>query len=64
MNNEYDYVDLEALVARARMERSVAIGNAIASVVGRISNALRRVVEAIGEGRRSANQPVSAASGH
>ena len=61
--NEYDYVDLETLVAKARMERSIAIGNSIASFVGLLSNACRGVFGALGDSHRSGDRPAQAASG-
>ena len=43
----FDYDDLEAIIERARMERSVAVGNAIAGGLSMVFLGLGRGVEAI-----------------
>jgi hypothetical protein len=47
MNDHLGYSDYEALIHRARMERSVAVGNAIASVIAAIVSGLRRGIDAL-----------------
>ena len=48
MNNHVEqYRDFEALVREARMQRSVAIANGIAAVVGALSVGVSRVIGAI-----------------
>ena len=60
-------VDYETIVRESRMQRSVAIANAIASVVGAASNIVARAFAALAgrSGNRassSANHPVDAAA--
>ncbi|MBK7470913.1 MAG: hypothetical protein IPO58_24980 [Betaproteobacteria bacterium] len=43
----FEYDDLEAIIARARMERSVALGNAIAGGLSMVFLGIGRGVEAI-----------------
>ena len=45
-----DYKDFEAIVREARMQRSVALGNAIASVIAAIQSGLTRAARAIKSG--------------
>ena len=47
MTTKITRVDFDALVREARIERSLAIGNAIASVVAAASNGIGRAVRAI-----------------
>ena len=47
MTTNVNRVDFDALVREARIERSLAIGNAIASVVAAASNGIGRAVRAI-----------------
>lgn len=47
MNDQRDYVDYETLVRRARMERSVAIGAAIANGVAALSALISRANAAL-----------------
>ncbi len=49
--NEYpDYAEIEALVRRARLERSVAVGEFIADAFCAAGRGLRRLGRAIGAG--------------
>ena len=66
-----DYDDLQAIVARARMERSVAVGDAIAGMLALVFNGLTRAANAIRStasgsdlGRREHDSPILEASGH
>jgi hypothetical protein len=66
-----DYNDLQAIVAAARMQRSVAVGDAIASLVAATLSGLSRAVNAVKSGasrsksRAAANDnPILEASGH
>jgi hypothetical protein len=43
-------VDFDALVREARMERSLAIGNAIAGVIGGLSNTISSAFATIARG--------------
>lgn len=66
-----DYNDLQAIVASARMQRSVAVGDAIASLVAATLSGLSRAVNAVKSGaggsksRAAANAAsILEASGH
>jgi hypothetical protein len=66
-----DYNDFDAIVERARMQRSIAVGNAIASLVTAILSGLTRAVDAIKSGTRGSKSsaaadagPILDASGH
>jgi len=53
MKSQYeqlDYNDFEAIVQRARMERSVAVGDAIAGLFALIHKAGARLIRAIKSG--------------
>ena len=55
MNDQrLDYVDYESLIRRARMERSIALGNAIANGVGRLTSGIARAFAIIAHGVSSA----------
>ena len=62
MTNNIDGVDFDALVRQARMERSLAIGNAIAGVVAGVSRAISRAFATIARGpndpKHAAHPPV------
>ena len=47
MNDHFDYSDYEMLVQRARMERSVAVGDAIAGLLAAIQIGLTRGIDAL-----------------
>lgn len=67
MNNHpdhLDYDDFEAIVRRAHMERSVAMGNAIAGLIVVTVSGLRRAIDAFksGAGRSKARAGADADS--
>ena len=57
MTTNVNNVDFDALVRQARIERSLAIGNAIASIVGAASNGIERAVRAVA---RQSDRPTPA----
>jgi hypothetical protein len=57
-----DYNDLQAIVASARMERSVAVGDAIASLVAAMLSGLSRAVNAVKSGADGSKSRAAAAN--
>jgi hypothetical protein len=47
MNDHSDYSDYEMLIRKAHMERSMAVGNAIASVISAAELGLTRAIDAL-----------------
>lgn len=47
-NSQYpDYFELQAIVERARAERSIALGNAVADLFKLVSSSLRRAAKGL-----------------
>jgi len=63
MNDHLDYTDYEKLIRTARMERSIALGNAIASVVNALVSAFRHGIQALTAGSGKA-EPRQGANAH
>ena len=59
MTTNVNNVDFDALVRQARIERSLVIGNAVASIVVAASNGIERAVRAIA---RLSDRPTPARS--
>lgn len=66
-----DYNDLDAIVERARIQRSIAVGNAIAGLMTTAMSGLARAGNALKLGARRSNSraaantgPILDASGH
>jgi hypothetical protein len=64
MNERYDYMKLEAIVRTARMERSIALGNAIGGMAGKLAAAISRGVAAVRAVASRRAGPDDAASAH
>ncbi len=69
--DHFDYVDLEAIVERARVERSIALGNGIASLFAAATSRLSRLADAVKSAVRGSKSatiadsgPIPDASGH
>ena len=55
MNDQrLDYVDYESLIRQARMERSIALGNALANGVGHLTSGVSRAFAIIAHAISSA----------
>lgn len=70
-SNHLDYDDLETIIQKARMQRSVAVADAIAGLMAATLSGLSRAVNAVKSGasgpkpRAAANgKPILDASGH